>query len=90
MSAVARGRAPERVLPHDLQAERCVLGAILINDQAFKPATDIVGPRDFFRDAHRRIFACMVDLAARNQAIDLVTLKDALHRAGCRHSRSTT
>ena len=74
--------AAERTLPHNLEAERSVLGAILINNEAFNVAAELVDSDDFFRDAHRRVFNTMVDLNERGQAIDLVTLKDELSRSG--------
>jgi len=73
--------ATERSLPHNLEAERSVLGAILIHNEAFNHAAEVLEPRDFFRDAHRRIFEKMVHLSERNEAIDLVTLKEALTRS---------
>ena len=72
----------ERALPHNLEAERSVLGAILIHNEAFNFAVELVGPNDFFRDAHRRIFGKMIALGERSEAIDLVTLKEALAQAG--------
>ena len=74
--------AAERTLPHNLEAERSVLGAILIHNDAFNVAAELVDSGDFFRDAHRRVFDTMVDLNERGQAIDLVTLKDELARSG--------
>jgi replicative DNA helicase len=74
--------APSRTLPHNLEAERSVLGAILIDNDTFNIAASVVTPASFFRDAHRRVFERMVDLAERSQPIDLVTLKDALERSG--------
>ena len=74
--------ASERTLPHNLEAEKSVLGAILIHNEAFNHAAELIDSRDFFRDAHRRIFDKMVALSERNNAIDLVTLKDELARAG--------
>ncbi|HUF49179.1 MAG TPA: replicative DNA helicase [Vicinamibacterales bacterium] len=71
----------DRTLPHNLEAERCVLGAILINNPAFNQAAEIVDADDFFRDAHRRIFEKMVTLTDRNEPVDLVTLKDELTRS---------
>jgi replicative DNA helicase len=73
--------ATERPLPHNLEAERSVLGAILIHNEAFNHAAEVLEPQDFFRDAHRRIFEKMVQLSERNEAIDLVTLKEALTRS---------
>jgi replicative DNA helicase len=74
--------APERTLPHNLEAEKSVLGAILIHNDAFNHAAELIDSRDFFRDAHRRIFDKMVSLSERNEAIDLVTLKEELRRSG--------
>src|SRR5882672_9021539 len=72
----------ERTLPHNLEAERSVLGAILLHNEAFNLAAEVIDANDFFRDAHRRIFDRMVTLSERGNAIDLVTLKDELGRAG--------
>ncbi len=72
----------ERTLPHNLEAERSVLGAILLHNDAFNLAAEVIDAHDFFRDAHRRIFDKMVALAERGEAIDLVTLKEELTRSG--------
>ena len=72
----------ERTLPHNLEAERSVLGAILLHNDAFNLAAEVIDSADFFRDAHRRIFDKMVKLAERSGAIDLVTLKEELGRSG--------
>jgi len=72
----------ERTLPHNLEAERSVLGAILLHNDAFNLAAEVIDSGDFFRDAHRRIFDKMVKLVERGDAIDLVTLKEELGRSG--------
>src|ERR1700692_2362495 len=72
----------ERTLPHNLEAERSVLGAILLHNDAFNHAAEVIDAADFFRDAPRRIFDKMVKLAERGDAIDLVTLKEELGRSG--------
>jgi replicative DNA helicase len=74
--------AAERTLPHNLEAERSVLGAILVHNDAFNLAAQVIDSRDFYRDAHRRIFDRMVALNERHDAIDFVTLKEELARAG--------
>ena len=74
--------APERTLPHNLDAERSVLGAILIDNEAFNTAIAIITANAFFRDAHRRIFERMTDLVERRSAIDFVTLREELVRSG--------
>src|SRR5436189_6393161 len=72
---------PERALPHNLEAEKSVLGAILIHNEAFNHAAELIDSRDFFRDAHRRIFDKMVALSERNDPIDFVTLREELGRS---------
>src|SRR5688500_20177546 len=74
--------AQQRTLSHNLEAERSVLGAILIDNDAFNVAAAIIDSRAFFRDARRRIFERMMDLSERSQPIDLITLKEELERAG--------
>ena len=72
----------ERTLPHNLEAERSVLGAILVHNDAFNTAAQVIDGRDFYRDAHRRIFDRMVALSERGEAIDFITLKEELSRGG--------
>lgn len=72
----------DRTLPHNLEAEKSVLGAILINNHAFNQAAEVLDAHDFFRDAHRRIFETMVGLTERSQPVDFVTLNDELTRGG--------
>ena len=66
--------ATQRKLPHNLEAEKCVLGAVLINNDKFNYAAELIDAGDFFRQAHQRIFDKMVNLNERGQVIDLVTL----------------
>ena len=82
MDDFASTLAGDRALPHNLEAERCVLGSILINNSAFDVAAEFVKADDFYRDAHRRVFERIAGLSERGQAIDLVTLREALDRAG--------
>jgi len=74
--------ALEKALPHSLDAERTVLGAILIENESFHHASEILKRDDFYRQAHQKIFARMESLSVRGQGIDLVTLKEELARAG--------
>jgi replicative DNA helicase len=71
----------DRVLPHNFEAERSVLGAILVNNTAMDAVVDKLKPEDFYRDAHRRIFTRMLMLYQRSEAIDFVTLKEQLRRS---------
>ena len=65
-----------------LDAERSVLGAILLDNHTLNAAIEKLKPEDFFDDRHRRIFNHMIQLGEAQQAIDLVTLTDQLRRKG--------
>jgi hypothetical protein len=71
-----------RTLPHDLEAETSVLGAILIDNSVYAIAAGILQSSDFFRNAHRHVFECLVGLTERSVALDLVTVKESLERNG--------
>jgi replicative DNA helicase len=72
----------ERPLPHNLEAERSILGAILLDNHALNAALEKLRSDDFFLDQHRRIYERMIQLGEKQQAIDLVTLTEDLHRRG--------
>src|SRR5258705_8572060 len=72
----------ERPLPNNLDAERSILGAILLDNHALNTAIENVRPEDFFLDQHRRVYTQMIALGESQQAIDLVTLTEELHRHG--------
>jgi replicative DNA helicase len=72
----------EKPLPNNLDAERSVLGAILLDNHALNPAIEHLRPEDFFLDQHRRVFTQMIALSEGQQAIDLVTLTEELNRKG--------
>ena len=58
--------------------ERAVLGGILVDPVRLDDAVDLIGEADFFRDAHKRIWAAMRQIATAGGAIDLVTVRAAL------------
>jgi replicative DNA helicase len=70
----------DKALPQNHEAERTVLGAVLVDNGAFNSAAELLTRDDFHREAHRRIFDAMSVLSERSQPIDLVTLKDELSR----------
>ena len=77
----------ERTLPHNLEAERSVLGAILVHNDAFNLAVQVITPEDFYRDAHRRIFDKMIALNERHNAIDLDRKSTRLNSSHVSESR---
>src|SRR5438445_11955963 len=72
----------EEPLPNTLDAERSVLGAILLDNLGLNTAVETLRPEDFFLDQHRRVFQQMIALGESQQAIDLVTLTEELQRRG--------
>ena len=72
----------DRNVPHSVDAERSVLGAILLENTAINRAQEILKDTDFYRDQHRRLFSVMNALSEKASAIDPVTVKEELSRAG--------
>jgi len=68
----------QKLPPQNIEAEQMVLGAILIENDSINKVVELLSPDDFYKDAHRRIFKVMIDMFETGEAIDLVTLPDAL------------
>jgi replicative DNA helicase len=71
-----------RTPPHSLEAERSVLGGILIDNNAMDAAMESVTSDDFYREAHRTIFDAMIALQERGEPVDELTVADQLRRQG--------
>ena len=71
-----------QALPANVEAERSILGAILLDNLAYNQAAEHLKPEDFLLDSHRRIYGRMVDLAESAHSIDLITLSEELARQG--------
>src|SRR5437588_10415122 len=82
MKAMVADATLEKPLPNNLDAERSVLGAILLDNHVLNTALETLRPEDFFLDQHRRVFTQMIALGESQQAIDLVTLTEEMHRKG--------
>jgi replicative DNA helicase len=67
-----------QTLPANVEAERSILGAILLDNLAYNQAAEHLKPEDFSLDSHRRIYSRMVDLAESSRPIDIITLREAL------------
>src|ERR1700735_881932 len=76
----------ERPLPNNLEAERSILGAILLDNHALNAAIEKIRSEDFFLSQHRQIFERMIQLGEKQQAIDVVTLMEDLSRRGEREA----
>ncbi|MEP6643100.1 MAG: replicative DNA helicase [Acidobacteriaceae bacterium] len=69
-----------RALPASIEAERSILGAILLDNLAYNEAAEHLKPEDFSLDSHRRIYARMQDLVDTSHPIDMITLVEELDR----------
>ena len=67
-----------KIPPQNIEAEQAVLGAILLENDAFHQVIEILKVSDFYREAHRKIFAGMIELYNKNEPSDLITLTDIL------------
>jgi len=67
-------------LPTNLEAEKAVLGGILIDSEVFYDIADAITPDHFYSDKNKRVFKAILDLFKKNDPIDLVTLVDRLKK----------
>ena len=72
----------ERGLPANADAERFVLGSILLNQDVYFQVAGAIEPEDFSLEKHRRIFSRMKDLYARGEKIDRLTIANELMKQG--------
>lgn len=68
-----------QAMPANPDAERSILGAILLNNDSYLEGSERLRPDDFSLDSHRRIYSRIVALLESNRAVDMVTLCDELH-----------
>jgi replicative DNA helicase len=72
----------DKALPSSIEAERLILGVVLLDNVAINQAAENLKPDDFFIGSNRRIYEKMLALYERGQAIDPLTLQEELRRAG--------
>ncbi|BBG20676.1 putative replicative DNA helicase (plasmid) [Actinacidiphila reveromycinica] len=72
----------ERVPPQDLDAEQCVLGGMLLSQDAIGDASEIVKGADFYRPAHETIFAAILALYGKGEPADPITVAAELTKRG--------
>jgi replicative DNA helicase len=71
-----------KVPPQSLEAERAVLGAILLEPNLLPRAVEVLTPEEFYKEAHRKIFAAMIQLFERGEAPDTIMVAETLRRDG--------
>ena len=78
----SRGEEFERTPPHDIAAEQCVLGSMLISKDAISDVIEVIRPQDHYRPAHQIVHEAILDLYARGEPADAITVKDELAKHG--------
>jgi len=78
MRSVETGAEAARVPPHDLDAERAVIGAMLVSETAVAAVAERLAAEDFYSEVHRIIYGAMMRLYARGEPIDQLTLTNEL------------
>ena len=74
--------APYGLPPQNVEAEESIISAILIDNNTLLDVIEILAPEDFYRTAHQKIYAAIVDLFDKTEPIDLVTLANRLKEKG--------
>src|SRR5919197_4720428 len=67
-----------KVPPHSVEAEQSLLGALLIDNQAFDRVADLVAGEDFYRDDHRRIWRHISKLVEASRPAEVVTVAESI------------
>ncbi len=70
--------ASGHIPPQNVEAEKSLLGAILISEESLPDVTEIVSPKDFYDERHRHIYSAMWSLYERHRPVDLLTVKAEL------------
>ncbi len=78
MRSVETGAEASRVPPHDLDAERAVIGALLVSETAVVAVAEQLSSEDFYSETHRIIYGSMMRLYSRGDRIDQITLTNEL------------
>jgi replicative DNA helicase len=77
-----RGDDFERTPPHDVAAEQCVLGGMLLSKDAISDVIEMIRPADHYRPAHQLIHEAILDLYSRGEPADAITVANELTRRG--------
>ena len=72
----------ERTPPHDVAAEQCVLGGMLLSKDAISDVIEVIRPADHYRPAHQLIHEAVLDLYGRGEPADAITVANELTRRG--------
>lgn len=74
--------SPIKIPPQNMEAERAILGAILIDNESINHVLEVIHADDFYREAHRKIFYAMIALSEKNEPTDFLTVNNYLQSTG--------
>lgn len=69
---------PLRSMPHNIEAEQSVIGAMLIDKTSIAMAVEVLKSEDFYKDAHKIIYSTILEMFQKDTAVDLITLGEYL------------
>ena len=73
---------PDRVPPHNLEAEESVLGSMMLSPEAIADVIEVVRPSDFYRSANAKVFDTLREIYGRGESVDAITAVEELKRRG--------
>jgi len=75
---MANNGLPEKLPPQNIEAEKSLLGCLMIDPDAILKVVDFLMPRDFYKETHQKIYQSMVDLFERREPIDVLNVSSRL------------
>lgn len=72
----------DRVPPQNVESEKCVLGSMLIDNDAISRVIELIDESHFYKDAHRKIYTAILNLYDKNEPIDIITVTEELKKGG--------
>ena len=72
----------DKIPPQNIEAERAVLGSMLLEEEAVADVLDLINADSFYNESHRKIFHAVLALYNESKPVDLITLSEELRRRG--------
>ncbi len=68
----------DRLPPQSIETEQCLLGSLILDNNAIIKVADLVMPKDFYKGIHQEIYQAMIDLFEKNEPVDMISVKNRL------------
>ena len=73
---------PEKIPPQNIEAEKCLLGCLMLDKEAIIKVVDFLRPEDFYKENHQKIYQAMVELFQKSEPIDFLSVSNRLKEKG--------